>query len=127
MATKKRSLATSLLVGDIGGTNTRLALYNSPGTRALAEAVFPSREHQSFEEIALAFLARTSAPHPGIAVLGIAGPIKDRIATVTNLPWRLAEAELGKRLRIPRVLLVNDLVVSARGCLALPATSIVPL
>lgn len=127
MATKKRPSAISLLVGDIGGTNTRLALYNSGGTRALAEAVFPSREHQSFEEIALAFLARTRAPHPGAAVLGIAGPIKDRIATVTNLPWRLAEAELAKRLKIPRVLLVNDLVVSARGCLTLPPESIVSL
>lgn len=127
MATKKRPSAISLLVGDIGGTNTRLALYNGAGTRALAEAVFPSREHQSFEEIALAFLARTRAPHPGVAVLGIAGPIKDRIATVTNLPWRLAEAELAKRLKIPRVLLVNDLVVSARGCLTLPADAMIAL
>ena len=87
----------SLLVGDIGGTNTRLALYDSAGRKALAEAVFPSREHQSFEEIALAFMARNNAPHPGVAVLGIAGPIKDRIATVTNLPWRLAAGELAER------------------------------
>lgn len=124
---KKRPLPMSLLVGDIGGTNTRLALHNAAGTRVLAEAVFPSREHQSFEEIALAFLARANAPHPGVAVLGIAGPIKDRIATVTNLPWRLAEGELAKRLKIARVILANDLVVSARGCLTLPAESLTPL
>ncbi|AKT40246.1 uncharacterized protein CMC5_043990 [Chondromyces crocatus] len=117
----------SLLVGDIGGTNTRLALYDSAGSKVIAEASYPSREHQSFEEIALAFLARSNAPHPGVAVLGIAGPIKDRIATVTNLPWRLAEGELAKRLKIKRVSLVNDLVVSARGCLTLPSKSLVKL
>jgi glucokinase len=127
VAITKRSTRGSLLVGDIGGTNTRLALYNRPGTRALAEAVFPSRDHKSFEEIALAFLARTRAPHPDVAVLGIAGPIKDRIATVTNLPWRLAEAELARRLKLQRVLLLNDLVVSARGCLTLPPAAVVPL
>lgn len=127
MATTKRASPTSLLVGDIGGTNTRLALYDAAGRRALAEGVFPSREHASFEEIALPFLARSDAPHPGVAVLGIAGPIRDRAASVTNLPWRLAERELSVRLKIPRLVLVNDLVVNARGCLHLPAASITPL
>ena len=127
MGTTKRAAPTSLLVGDIGGTNTRLALFDASGKKALSEAVFPSREHATFEEIALPFLSRSNAPHPAVAVLGVAGPIRDRVATVTNLPWRLAERDLEVRLRIPRALLVNDLVVNARGCLHLPAGSIAPL
>lgn len=127
MGTTRRVAATSLLVGDVGGTNTRLALFDAAGKRAITEAVFPSREHASFEEIALPFLARSNAPHPAVAVLGIAGPIRDRVATVTNLPWRLAERELELRLRIPRAILVNDLVVNARGCLHLPPESLTPL
>ncbi|AUX23567.1 hypothetical protein SOCEGT47_040940 [Sorangium cellulosum] len=127
MARTKRPAGPSLLVGDIGGTNTRLALYGASGDRPLSEAVFRSPEHASFEEIALPFLVRSDAPLPTVAVLGVAGPIKDHVAHVTNLPWRLAERELSRRLKIARVVLVNDLVVGARGCLHVPRASIVPL
>lgn len=114
---KKRARSVPILVGDIGGTRTRLALYESAGKKMLNEAVFPSREHASFEDIARPFLARTDVAAPAVAVLGIAGPVKDRAATVTNLPWKLDERVLAKRLGIARVILVNDLVVAARGCL----------
>ncbi|WP_437719785.1 glucokinase [Sorangium sp. So ce861] len=127
VARTKKSVAPSLLVGDIGGTNTRLALYDASGDTPLSEAVFRSREHASFEEIALPFLVRSDAPHPAVAVLGVAGPIKDHVATITNLPWRLAERELSRRLKIARVQLANDLVVGARGCLHIPRSSIAPL
>ncbi len=127
VGTIKRSGAASFLVGDIGGTNTRLALFEAVGRRALSEAVFPSREYASFEEIVLPFLARSSAPHPAVAVLGVAGPIRDRVATITNLPWRLVERELEQRLKIARVDLVNDLVANARGCLHVAPRSITPL
>ena len=127
VARTKRSVAPSLLVGDIGGTNTRLALYSPAGDRPLSEAVFRSREHASFEEIALRFLVRSDAPHPAVAVLGVAGPIKDQVATVTNLPWRIAERELSRRLKLERVLLANDLVIGARGCLHTPRASVDPL
>lgn len=127
MATTKRARAPILLVGDIGGTNTRLALYDRTGKWAIAEAVYPSREHGSFEEIAVSFLSGVKAPHPAIAVLGIAGPIRDGIATVTNLSWRISKRDLARTLNIPQLVLENDLVVNARACLHLPETSIVSL
>jgi glucokinase len=67
------------------------------------------------------------APHPRAAVFGVAGPVKSRAATITNLPWRMDERTLAKRLGIPNVLLVNDLVVGARGCLNVPPASMVAL
>ena len=124
---KKRAASASILVGDIGGTNTRLSLYDSAGKKALHQAVFPSREHASFEDIAAPFLAFAANATPGAAVLGVAGPIKNRVATVTNLPWKLDERALAKRLGIPKVVLVNDLVVAARGCLHVAPASVLAL
>ncbi len=112
----KRAKGT-FLVGDIGGTRTRLALHAEGGRTALLESVFPSREHATFEEIAERFLAGSTAPHPTAAVLGVAGPVNGGRATITNLPWRLDERALARRLGLDRVLLANDLVVGARGCL----------
>lgn len=107
----------TLLVGDIGGTNTRLSLYERAGTKALVSTVAPSRDHATLEDIARPFLASAGVAHPIAAVLGIAGPVRDGVARVTNLPWVLDESALARHLGIPRVRLVNDLVAVATGCL----------
>ena len=65
-----------ILVGDVGGTRTRLAVYGRTGTAPKAEAVYSSRDHQSFEEIVEAFLASSRVPRPAVAVIGIAGPVR---------------------------------------------------
>src|SRR5262249_11805796 len=57
--TKRAGASETLLVGDIGGTRTRLALYEFGGTRLISEAVVPSREHRRFEDIARSFLRTT--------------------------------------------------------------------
>jgi len=123
----KRPSTSSILVGDIGGTRTRLSLYDGRGRNLLLEAVLPSREHKTFDEIAQQFLSTSNQPHPAVAVLGIAGPIRDGVATLTNLTWRLDERKLARSLAIPEVVLVNDLAVAARGCLHLPSDVALPL
>ncbi|MDI1436605.1 glucokinase [Polyangium sorediatum] len=124
---KTRGGTGSILVGDIGGTRTRLSLYDGLGKRLLLEAVLPSREHGSFEEIARSFLGSADHPPPSVAVLGVAGPIRDGVATVTNLSWKLDEGKLARSLSLDCVVLANDLAVAARGCLHLPADVVVPL
>jgi glucokinase len=126
-STKKRGSQAPLLVGDIGGTRTRLALYDGAGKKILGEAVISSREHASFEDIALPFLSSLGAKAPAAVVLGVAGHIRNRVATITNLPWRLDERALAKSLGSPRVVLANDLVVAARGCLHVAPASVLAL
>lgn len=123
----KTKTVSSILVGDIGGTNTRLRLADKSGKRILVEAVFPSRDFASFEDVARPFLANADAPHPKVAVVGIAGPVTNGVAKVTNLPWVLDERALARHLKIERFVLKNDLVVVARGCLAAKADALVQL
>jgi len=123
---KKKPLS-SILVGDIGGTNTRLRIVDRTGRRVFAEQVFPSRELATFEDAARPFLAGTDAPHPRVGVVGIAGPVTNGVAHVTNLPWVLDERALARHLHLDRFLLKNDLVVVARGCLESRGKSVLPL
>jgi glucokinase len=109
--------APLVLVGDVGGTRTRLALHEVGRRAPLLEAVVSSREHPSFESIAEAFLAGAKRARPRAAVIGVAGPVRDATASVTNLPWKLDERLLARKLGIKQVRLANDLVVAARGCL----------
>jgi glucokinase len=114
---RKPAAAPTVLAGDVGGTRTRLALYARGSRKPLAETIVRSGEHEGLEEIVATFLAASSAPHPGAAVFGVAGPVKAGTARITNLPWKLDERALSRRLRIARVALANDLAAGARGCL----------
>jgi glucokinase len=58
------------------------------------------------------FLEQVGAPVT-VACLGVAGPVVDGKARITNLPWRLEETALSKALNIPRVKLLNDLEATA--------------
>jgi len=115
------------LVGDIGGTNTRVALFDAASQKPLRELVRQSREHSSFEAIVDELFASLGDARPEVAVFGVAGPVVDGTAHFTNLGWKLDEKELAKRLGVPRVVLLNDLVAAARGCLVAPAESIVAI
>ncbi len=106
-----------VLAGDIGGTQTRLALCEDP-LRPLIHRTVQSRAHAGLDEIAAAFLneARSAGhPAPSAAAFGVAGPVLAGSARVTNLPWVLDERVLSKSLGIPRVRLLNDLEATGWG------------
>ena len=98
-----------LLVGDIGGTKTELALYDSAESnrRPSCSARYPSTEFESLEEVVKCFL--TEHPHDGIAAaaFGVAGPIVEQRCITTNLPWVIEGSALSTLLGCP-VRLLND-------------------
>ena len=99
-----------LLAGDIGGTKTNLALFSDKGSWRvpLREATFPSGSYSSLEKLVQEYLAQQ-----GVAVehasFGVAGPVLEGGATITNLPWVMNETHLQEELKIPSVRLLNDL------------------
>jgi glucokinase len=104
-----------LLAGDVGGTNTRLALYApESGLAAQARATFKSARYASLEAIVQEFLATTAAQVEK-AVFGVAGPIAHGQSTITNLPWLIREASLQQAFGFERVKLLNDLEATAYG------------
>lgn len=107
-----------LLAGDIGGTKTNLAVFSTEDENGwrepLAEATFPSSRYPSLEALVEDFQAQH---HFTIerASFGVAGPVVNGRATITNLPWVLEEQHLKKALGIPVVRLLNDLMAIAHG------------
>lgn len=117
-----------MLAGDIGGTKTRLAVFDVAGTRleTVAEQTFHSRGHASLEDIIGQFLARHSLAVEA-AAFGIAGPVRHNEADTTNLPWHINATGLEQRFTIAQVDLLNDLEANAWGIRALPAEDFTPL
>jgi glucokinase len=132
-----------ILAGDIGGTKTRLALFDpeGEGLRLVAERTFPSPRYPDLDPIVAEFLsspglpaargarraprgrrmsaaARTGAAggtRVARACFGVAGPVIDRKSATTNLPWVVDARRLERDLGLPAVDLINDLEANAYG------------
>lgn len=109
-----------VLAGDIGGTKTRLAIFDVNGSRleSVAEQGYHSPAQTSLGNIIQQFLDQ----HPAtieIASFGIAGPVRhDRVET-TNLPWHISAVAIAERFKLAKVFLLNDLEANAWGIRAL--------
>ena len=105
-----------ILVGDIGGTHTRLALVSENKGRLSIEreCIYSSREHAGLGEIVSDFIDRERA-HPEAACFGVAGPVLNGRANVSNLAWVVDAGEISQILAISPVWLINDLLAHASG------------
>lgn len=110
-----------LLAGDIGGTKTRLALYEETNghLRLASSSFYESRSATTLEEIVLRFLKDSNKAAPRAACFGVAGAVVGGQVQATNLPWRVTEKGLAAHLGIPRVRLLNDLEAAAHGVMAI--------
>jgi len=127
----------TVLAGDIGGTNSRLAIYDVPstglrGVKPIFEQTYPSAAHASLDVIAQKFLtvaAGAVGARAGVdsACFGIAGPIEHNICRATNLPWVVDGNALAQKLGIARVVLVNDFHAAALGVTAVEPDELVAL
>ncbi len=109
-----------ILVGDIGGTSTRLAAFEIRDSRLIvaAEETFPSCRYDGLEEIAAAFVGRRKLDI-NCACFGIAGPVLNGCVKTPNLAWTVEAAVLARTLGLPEVSLINDLEANAYGVAAL--------
>ncbi|MBM3835988.1 MAG: glucokinase [Verrucomicrobia bacterium] len=117
-----------ILAGDIGGTNTRLGLFELEQDRPkpITIEIFPSGQYSSLEQIIQEFLGQ----HPQSvtdACVGIAGPIKGHICETPNLPWKIDSRNLAQLLGLPKVELLNDLEANAHGISVLSKSDLVML
>lgn len=113
----------NILAGDVGATNSRLALFETQGEQVnlLTEQIYPSHNYSGLDAIVSEFLKAKSAK-PAIAGIGVAGPVRDGRCVATNLPWVVDSANLAQAAGMPSVMLMNDLEANAYGIATLPAS-----
>lgn len=117
-----------LLAGDIGGTKTVLALISEEkGARQpVHEARFPSDDYDSLEAIVAEFLETTKTTVTR-ASFGVAGPVVEGRAQITNLPWMIDAAVMRQQFDIPAVRLLNDLEAIATAVPHLESSDLITL
>ncbi len=117
-----------ILAGDIGGTNARLAAFETEGNRlqCVVEKIYASREHSGLAEIVADFVKTEGIPAHS-ACFGVAGPVRGGRSKISNLPWVIDARELAAQLRLRTVGLINDLEAFAYGIEALESKDLVSI
>ena len=117
-----------ILAGDIGGTNARLAAFETEGNRlsCVVEKIYPSKQHNGLPEIVADFIKTEGIPAQS-ACFGVAGPVTHGRSKISNLPWIIDSRELASQLRLRSVGLINDLEALAYGIDALESKDFVTI
>jgi len=108
-----------ILAGDIGGTSTRLGLFDParrrPQQRGLR--VYATLDFPDLTAMIAAFLQAEAIDRTTIdrACFGVAGPVFDGAADLTNVPWRVEAKRVAAAFRIKKVALLNDLQAMAHA------------
>jgi glucokinase len=104
------------LVGDVGGTNARLALTDGQG-HIRNPRTFPCKDYASLADIIAEYIETTAGrKRPPRAVLAVAGPVVDGEIEFTNLDWTVSEGDLLAHFEFEAVELINDFAAQALAC-----------
>src|SRR5712675_1639179 len=105
-----------ILAGDIGGTRTRLAAFETEGNRlqCVIEKTYMSQQHDGLPGI-LAHFIKTEGIPVHSACFGVAGPVRSGRSKISNLPWIIDAREVAQQLKLSSVGLLNDLEAYAYG------------
>src|ERR1700681_1643678 len=110
-----------LLAGDVGGTNTRLGLFDRllDRPRLITARVFSTLAYRDLSAIITAFSSDEAVQGAKIeaACFGVAGPVAGDTAELTNVGWHVDARQVAKAfdIPIPRVRLLNDLQAMAQA------------
>jgi glucokinase len=124
-----------IIAGDIGGTKSHLVAYDESGSKlaVVARHRYVTRDFSSFEKLVEEFSRHafgSSPKHPiKAAGFGVPGTVVDGCLHAAHVPWVLDSASLAASLRLTRehVVLMNDLVATARGLQQLEPTDLLYL
>ncbi|MGY6697462.1 MAG: glucokinase [Roseinatronobacter sp.] len=108
-----------VLVADVGGTNTRVALARGRVLIAGSTERYRNADHAGLGDVLSNYLQnhKSSVQRAAIA---LAGPVRGAKAEMTNLNWQIDASDLAAETGIGRVVLLNDLQAQGHAVPHLP-------
>ena len=97
------------LVADVGGTNTRVALADGREVRADTVRRYRNAEYDGLEAVLRRYLVEEGGVDCAGVCVAVAGPVRDGVATLTNLDWTIHGDALGRETKAETVAILNDL------------------
>ncbi|MCP5088678.1 MAG: glucokinase [Rhodobacteraceae bacterium] len=117
----------TILVADVGGTNSRLALVSDNKITASASSKFSNGEYGSFYEIVAEFLTQKNTQRVSACCVAMAGPVFAGRGKLTNLDWVISEDDLQAATGSGGAMVINDLTALGYSVGHLPQDGLTPV
>jgi glucokinase len=108
-----------VMVCDVGGTNTRLALQSEPGATLGDPVHLKTWDYAGLAEAIEAAIPKLGARPRSVIACG-AGPVVGRTLKLTNAPWVMDGPDIARRLDLEQGLLLNDFEAQALSLPTIP-------
>ncbi len=96
------------LVADVGGTNTRLALFDPAADELRALVTYDNCDHQQLEDIITHWLQALDEPAPITCCIAAAAPPADDRVVMVNINWSFSCRDLARRFGFATLGWIND-------------------
>ncbi len=111
----------TLLIADVGGTNTRVAMVTAGADAPEATRHFNNADHGSLYAVLDAYRDDVGTGAIAACSVAMAGPVRGGQGRLTNRGWDISTAGLREVLSCDRALLLNDLPAIGYAVRRLPA------
>ncbi len=104
------------ILGDIGGTNTRLAMADAPNAALHNIQYFENKDFKNLDQIIAEYLDRSQLSQQGAvqnAALAVAAPIKRDQVNLTNVGFNFSQQDYIKQFGFKRLNVINDFTALA--------------
>ena len=98
----------SCLIGDIGGTNCRLATWDTRTHAIENQRVYPTTQFYDLAAAISHFKAEIGVPGFDRGCVAIANPVDGDHISMTNTSWEFSIQDTRERLHLERLALIND-------------------
>ena len=115
------------LMGDVGGTNARFALQETPGAQPTQVKTYAVADYANIDGAMRAYVDQVDGPRPRQGAVGIANPIVGDFLRMTNSPWAFSIEALRVTVGLDRLLFVNDFTALALSLPSLQAEHLRPI
>jgi glucokinase len=115
VASKPDNRFNNRLVADVGGTNTRIALYDHQANELRALKTFLNRDFDRFEQVIHSWLTSLSEPPPIEACIAVAAAPSNDNVTMSNMGWSFSCSELARQFSFSAFHWINDFTAVAHA------------
>lgn len=106
---------TTRLVADVGGTNSRVGLFDEASKTIDHIVEYRNTDFDGIEEVISRWLERLEAPAPSRACIAAAAPPDGDQITMINAGWSFSCRELADRFGLDQFLWLNDFQANAHA------------
>jgi len=99
----------TILVADVGGTNSRLAVARGGQLDVASIRRFRNADFGSFYDVIKSYQRETSIGAVSACSVALAGPVTATSARLTNLDWEISVTDLKRAANCDDALLINDM------------------